>query len=620
MRCFFLLIFLFSFCVTQSQDAILSEKITEIKTKIGTAKKEDKLKLLDSLCSLTLYKSEFKYDSIVKATINLAIELEAEKLAVKHSADHIFYLANRANRPKEATQIFNDFLNRDLNKVPPLAMAKLYLNGADGYFFSGQTFESIDYYKKANEYAEKANDSVLMGKSFIYMSDAYADSGKFAEAGSILSKAQDIFENTKDTLNLLTTYNSRANLYSRINFYKEAKDIRDEIVELALKRKDYRMLQSTYYNMAIDNGEEDKIEQRIFNLNEALKYAKLGGFESYEMRILIALFQVNSASNNLAEATKLFNSIKEHPLRPKDGGLDNFNYKKALTHFQLALGDNMRAINLGKNLLELDAKNDFSNSMSTHRILAKAYENIGNSKKSYKHYKIFSEIRDSINRIQNVKSLTYYQTLYETEKRDFKIASQQNEIVVLDKENKINKQWMLFGGISLFALMILIYVRYKEKNKRTILENKLLSAEIEYKKKDLKHFALDITHNKEWALILVEKLDKIKSSTGKKRTLELDILESEIKNKIRVDENTEDFHNKIELLSSSFYEKLKSEFPDLTKTEIRLCSLIRLNMDTKQIAILQNINPSSVKMSRNRLRKKLNVNSEINLHNFLNKY
>ena len=117
-----------------------------------------------------------------------------------------------------------------------------------------------------------------------------------------------------------------------------------------------------------------------------------------------------------------------------------------------------------------------------------------------------------------------------------------------------------------------------------------------------------------------EKIDKIKSSTGKNRTKELNLLETEIKNKIRVDDSTEDFHNKVQLLSSSFYDKLKSQFPDLTKTEVRLCSLIRMDMDTKQIATLQNINPSSVKMSRNRLRKKLHIKPEENLKEFLNQF
>ena len=86
-----------------------------------------------------------------------------------------------------------------------------------------------------------------------------------------------------------------------------------------------------------------------------------------------------------------------------------------------------------------------------------------------------------------------------------------------------------------------------------------------------------------------EKLESLKSSPGRKRANELENLETELRNKIKVNKNTEDFHNQIDILSSSFYEKLKNVFSNLTKNDIRLCSLVRLNMDTKQITILQNI-------------------------------
>ena len=143
--------------------------------------------------------------------------------------------------------------------------------------------------------------------------------------------------------------------------------------------------------------------------------------------------------------------------------------------------------------------------MDIHNLLSKVYENDGNKEESYKHFKLFSKIKDSINQIQNVRSLTYYQTLYETKKRDATIQNQESEISLLDAQNKIKQQWMLFGGIGLFVLFLFIYLRIKEKHRVEALENKLLSTEIEYKKKDLKHLALDINHNKEMGIRIVRK-------------------------------------------------------------------------------------------------------------------
>lgn len=94
-------------------------------------------------------------------------------------------------------------------------------------------------------------------------------------------------------------------------------------------------------------------------------------------------------------------------------------------------------------------------------------------------------------------------------------------------------------------------------------------------------------------------------------------LEKEIKNRIWVNNETDEFYQKIDAFSTAFYKKLTDQFKDLTKNEIRLCSLIKLNLDTKQIATLQNINPASVKMNRNRLRKKLNLEPEDDIYQFL---
>ena len=57
----------------------------------------------------------------------------------------------------------------------------------------------------------------------------------------------------------------------------------------------------------------------------------------------------------------------------------------------------------------------------------------------------------------------------------------------------------------------------------------------------------------------------------------------------------------------AFQEKLKSEHPDLTRYNIRLCTYLKAGLSTKEIASLLNITPDSVKKAKHRLRKKLNM-------------
>lgn len=67
----------------------------------------------------------------------------------------------------------------------------------------------------------------------------------------------------------------------------------------------------------------------------------------------------------------------------------------------------------------------------------------------------------------------------------------------------------------------------------------------------------------------------------------------------------------------NFLAVLKSEFPVLSITDLKLCAYLRLNLSSKEIAQSLNITVKGVEVSRYRLRKKLNLSKEIHLTDFL---
>ncbi|GAB5526925.1 MAG: hypothetical protein Roseis2KO_47970 [Roseivirga sp.] len=73
-------------------------------------------------------------------------------------------------------------------------------------------------------------------------------------------------------------------------------------------------------------------------------------------------------------------------------------------------------------------------------------------------------------------------------------------------------------------------------------------------------------------------------------------------------------HLLLELDSSNrdFLHQLKSQYPGLTSYDIRLCSYLKASLSTKEISVLLNITPDSVKKAKHRLRKKLSVQPESN--------
>lgn len=68
-------------------------------------------------------------------------------------------------------------------------------------------------------------------------------------------------------------------------------------------------------------------------------------------------------------------------------------------------------------------------------------------------------------------------------------------------------------------------------------------------------------------------------------------------------------HLLLELENSkeNFKDLLKSRYPKLTAYDLRLCTYLRSNLTTKEIATLLNITPDSVKKAKHRLRKKMRL-------------
>lgn len=417
-----------------------------------------------------------------------------------------------------------------------------------------------------------------------------------------------IYHHTKDSIKAFQFYTKALDLAKKYNN-------KEEVVNILNAFAVYYTNKDLEQTKKFANSAYIYADSINFNKGKALALANLSGYERRKKNYTAALnyskqdLEISMASNNKIGMERSYKALGYAYRKLKQPNKAIFYYEKSL-----ALVNEMGLENLLAN---------------RYLSLSNAHTDLKNHEIAFSYYRLYKRHQFKDLNIKKVKEFAELDAKYAYEKQktidSLRIVEKQKVKEAKIKEEASIQFWkfttiitIIFGLI--FTTVLLILRKRKEQIKLEKLQNEILQNEINYKKKDLKHLALDITNNKEWALILAEKLKNVKSSTGRKRANELDHLEIEIKNKIKVNESTENFHNQIDILSSSFYEKLKNDFSNLTKNDIRLCSLIRLNMDTKQIATLQNINPSSVKMNRNRLRKKLNLTASDDLHEFLNSY
>ena len=86
------------------------------------------------------------------------------------------------------------------------------------------------------------------------------------------------------------------------------------------------------------------------------------------------------------------------------------------------------------------------------------------------------------------------------------------------------------------------------------------------------------------------------------------------------DEVWDEFEIRFKQVHGEFYEKLISQFPDLSPNEQKICAFLRLNMTTKEISDLTGQRIHTLEVERTRLRKKLGItNTKTNLVSFLSK-
>ena len=77
------------------------------------------------------------------------------------------------------------------------------------------------------------------------------------------------------------------------------------------------------------------------------------------------------------------------------------------------------------------------------------------------------------------------------------------------------------------------------------------------------------------------------------------------------------FRDAFENADRDFFKKVRDRHPDLTSNDLRLCAYLRLNLSSKEIAPMLNISPRSVEVKRYRLRKKMGLDRDTGLTEYI---
>ena len=197
--------------------------------------------------------------------------------------------------------------------------------------------------------------------------------------------------------------------------------------------------------------------------------------------------------------------------------------------------------------------------------------------------------------------------------------------------------YVLIGLCLLTLLQYIVYHSVKRKKDRVIeqqriahlaeleqqekkiieLEKEQLEADLRFKSKELSSVVMTNIAHQEFLASLKEEIQRQKLS-GQYTRKNLDKLLVLVNNNVVSDEeNWAMFQSNFDRIHENFFRNLKQQYPDLTSGDLRFCTLLRLNLPTKEIAKLLNISTRGVDAARYRLRKKFNLSSEDSLTDFM---
>jgi ligand-binding sensor domain-containing protein/DNA-binding CsgD family transcriptional regulator len=160
--------------------------------------------------------------------------------------------------------------------------------------------------------------------------------------------------------------------------------------------------------------------------------------------------------------------------------------------------------------------------------------------------------------------------------------------------------------------------RFETEQKLIKLKNEQLQADLATKSRDLANSALNIVHKNE--LLQTIKDEVIQLNEMVDRSIPKDQfrkINKIIEEGIRDNQGWHLFESSFNEANENYYKKLKADNPGLTPNDLKLCAFLRMNMSSKEMAALLNITVRSVELRRYRLRKRLNLEHETNLTEYL---
>lgn len=284
-----------------------------------------------------------------------------------------------------------------------------------------------------------------------------------------------------------------------------------------------------------------------------------------------------------------------------------------------------------KSLLYLNQVIELADSIQSIELLAdgyfersKTHEIVGSKGAALADFKQYERLKETLLNQTQIKTIEELRVLHDLDKKEQSIELQKNKITLLEQAAKLNElqKWLLGLGLG-FSLLTLVlgYYGFRQKIKRQKQQKDqqkiLYEKELAFKKRELTTHALHLAQKNELLGDIKQKAINFKKTANPQvgyqkliNTIDFDLKE---------DNNWEHFKHYFEQIHTNFNSSVLEKYPTVTPNELRLMALLKMNLSSKEIATILNITDGGVLKARQRLRKKLGLQSSDSLEHFVMK-
>ncbi|WP_289030680.1 tetratricopeptide repeat protein [uncultured Algoriphagus sp.] len=480
-----------------------------------------------------------------------------------------------------------------------------YLSLARAFYLKGN-YDSLVYWEvKAGDLID--SKSPLYGRYLLVSSYRSIFDGSYVATIDKTLEALQIFEENNDLSNMGLALNSLAVEYDRLGDYQKQREYLFRSIGVHNQTGDIQNLILNYNNLGSSYEKEGQLE-------DALKYYDLAFEELKKFNSPRLLAQ------NLSNRAGIFESLGQY----KEAERLFLACKAICEDNQIDYGIMLSDLNLG-NLYRLKGQFSKANnhlndalSLAGEMKLAKetalVYERLawlnrdrGAFKQAYEFLDRYYTLNDSLVNESVRNTANELMEKFESEKKE-------KEIITLSR-NKLNQQFIIaLMGLALVSLLFLVQW-WRNKQKITKLE--LIEAEKlhQVKAEALKQREKDLLEETMEKVVLKEQIKDLVDKVSEDGNY------AKIGNQLRRIESKQnpwnDMIEKFKLLNPQFVEKLLQNYPFLNQNDLEFCSLIKMNLSTKDIAQILRITEQSVRTRKYRLHKKIGLSKETDLNSWI---